>query len=260
MDSKIIIALHKQFNTPNSELYLPLHVGAQTSKENLNFQKDNEGENISDKNPYFCELTGLYWAWNNLNADAIGLVHYRRYLRGKEKFSLGGKTKHILSKPELDNLLLKADVVLPKKRNYFIETLYSHYAHTLYVEPLEVTGKIIAEHYPAYLKEFENLKRRRSAHMFNMFVMKRELLNKYCTWLFSILFELEKRIDVSKYDSFHARFFGRVSELLLDVYLLTNKIKFVEQPVENLDKVNFFKKAFSFIKAKFTNKKYEKSF
>ena len=260
MDIKIIIALHKQYDVPQEKMYLPVQVGAKNAKQSLNFVKDCEGENISDKNPFFCELTGLYWAWKNLNADAIGLVHYRRYLKGKTAFLVNGKVKHILSSTVAEKLLTKADVILPKKRRYYIETLYSHYAHTMYVEPLDETGKIILELYPEYAKEFNKLKKRTSAHMFNMFVMKKQLLNNYCTWLFNILFELEKRVDVTKYSSFHARLFGRISELLLDVYLRTNKIKYKEVAIENIEKVNFFKKVKSFLKAKFTKQKYDKSF
>ena len=104
------------------------------------------------------------------------------------------------------------------------------------------------------------MKKRRSAHMFNMFIMKREVFDKYCAWLFDILFELEKRVDNSLYDSFHARFYGRVSELLLDVYIRTNKIHYKETKLCNIEKVNWRKKISSFLKAKFGKKKYEKSF
>ena len=90
--------------------------------------------------------------------------------------------------------------------------------------------------------------------------MKKSVLDGYCTWLFDILFELEKRVDASKYNSFHARFYGRISELLLDVYLRTNKIKFVENKVENIEKTNFFKRVKSFLKAKFKGEKYGGSF
>ena len=60
---------------PQDPSYLPLHVGA-AGKADLGFTRDDTGPNISGKNPHFCELTGLYWAWKNLDADYIGLVHY----------------------------------------------------------------------------------------------------------------------------------------------------------------------------------------
>ena len=90
--------------------------------------------------------------------------------------------------------------------------------------------------------------------------MKKDVLNEYCTWLFDILFELEKRTDPSKYDSFHARFYGRVSELLLDVWINTNGYTYKEVKVISMEKVNWWKKGTSFLKAKFLGKKYEKSF
>ena len=83
---KIIVATHKKYEMPKDDIYIPLHVGAE-GKEDIGFIKDNTGDNISEKNPYFCELTGLYWAWKNLNADYIGLVHYRRHFCLKKKIS-----------------------------------------------------------------------------------------------------------------------------------------------------------------------------
>lgn len=255
---KIIIAVHKNYPVPNSELYLPLHVGAE-GKGDLGFEKDNKGENISCMNPYFCELTGMYWAWKNLQADNVGLVHYRRYFAGGEKFVVNGKTKKILSQADID-AMGDVDVILPKKRNYYIETLYSHYKHTMFIEPLDTAGEIIKEKCAEYLPEFEKLKKRRSAHMFNMLIMKKDIFDAYCTWLFDILFELRNRVDEKIYDSFHARFYGRVSELLLDVWLNTNKIKYKEVKLIGTEKTNWFKKGLKFLKAKFTGEKYDKSF
>ena len=93
-----------------------------------------------------------------------------------------------------------------------------------------------------------------------MFIMKKEILDEYCTWLFSILFELEKRVDVSKYDEFHARFFGRISEVLLNVWINKNKLDYKEVKVIDIEKINWLKKGMSFLMAKFTGKKYRKSF
>ena len=245
---KVIVATHKKYQMPKDEMYIPVQVGAE-GKDDLGYQKDNEGENISLKNPFYCELTGLYWAWKNLNADYIGLCHYRRYFSSCKKTPKeeNEKFKVVLTKNEAKEILKETDIILPQKRKYYIENLYDHYKHTSYVETLDET-------------EFDKLHKRTWAHMFNMFIMKKEILNEYCTWLFDILFELEKRTDPSKYDSFHARFYGRVSELLLDVWINKNQIKYEEVKVIDMQNVNWLKKGIAFLQAKFTGKKYEKSF
>lgn len=258
---KIIVATHKKYQMPKVDIYLPIQVGAE-GKEKLGYETDNNGNNISIKNPYFCELTGLYWAWKNLDAKYIGLVHYRRYFTLCKKIPKNKEEKfqNILKKNQVEALLKETDVILPKKRKYYIENLYDHYKHTMYIEPLDETEKIIQYKYPEYLEEFNKLHKRTSAHMFNMFIMKKEILDQYCSWLFDILFELEKRVKAKKYDSFHARFYGRISELLLDVWIEKNKIKYKEIKVMDMEKINWLKKGKSFLNAKFFGKKYEKSF
>ncbi len=258
-DTKIIIAAHKPYSFPTDAAYLPVQVGAK-GKDKFLTCSDDTGDNISEKNPRYCELTALYFAWKNLAADAVGLVHYRRYFKGGFKFTVNGRTVGVLSTEECDEILRETDVILPKKRKYYIETLYSHYAHTMYVEPLDITGEIIKEKHGEYYTEFLRLKKRSSAHMFNMAIMKKSVLDGYCGWLFSILSELEKRVDASKYDEFHARFFGRISELLLDVYINTQHISYKEIKVVSTEKTNRIKKVGDFLLAKFTHKKYDKSF
>ena len=249
MNIKILVASHKKYQMPKDSIYFPMQVGAE-GKDDIGFNKDNTGDNISTKNPLFCELTGLYWAWKNLDLDYYGLVHYRRYFTLSKKIPKyeNDKFNVVLSSEEVENLLKDTDIILPKERNYFIETVYNHYKHTMYIEPLDEAGKIIEEKYPEYLKEFENLKKTKKLHAFNMFIMKKEYFNEYCTWLFDILFELEKRI------------FGRVSERLLDVWIKTKGYSYKEVKVMDMQNINWFKKGSSFLIAKFTNKRYEKSF
>ncbi len=255
---KIIVATHKKYQMPKDKMYMPIHVGAK-GKESIGYKGDNTNDNISEKNPFFCELTGLYWAWKNLKADYIGLAHYRRHFASK-KINKKDLFNSVLTYNEADVIFKNVDIITPKKRKYYIENLYGHYKHTMYIEPLDETRKIIEEKYPEYLEEFDRLKKRTSAHMFNMFIMKRDKLDEYCTWVFDVLFELEKRIDNSKYDSFHARFYGRVSELLFDVWLNTKGYDYKEVKVISMEKVNWWKKGTSFLKAKFFGKKYGKSF
>ena len=87
-----------------------------------------------------------------------------------------------------------------------------------------------------------------SGHRFNMFIMKRDKFDAYCEWLFDILFELEKRLDISNYNTNDARVFGFVSERLLDVWINTNNISYTNQPYIFMEKQNWFIKGINFVK------------
>ena len=100
----------------------------------------------------------------------------------------------------------------------------------------------------------------RAGYMFNMFIMSKEDLNDYCEWLFSILFELENCVDIRNYDSFQGRLFGRVSELLLNVWIEENQKKVCEIPWIYTERINKVNKVKSFLGAKLLKKKFKKSF
>ena len=281
MNIKIIIACHKPFEVATGDDYIPLQVGAAGKKgirvkdcpgakvpnqhqETAAILRDDDGDNISAKNPYYCELTGLYYAWKNMDADAIGLVHYRRYFSMK---SLAYRNKHgvfdsVLSHDEATALLTRADIVVPKKRHYYIESLYSHYAHTLDASHLDTAKKIISEHFPEYMDSLVRVYSKSWGYMFNMAIMPRQLLDEYCTWLFDILERLETEISVDGLDAFSARLFGRVSEILFNVWVTkkqTEGMSLVECPVVDVEKINWPKKIIGFLQAKFFGKKYKAS-
>lgn len=255
---KIIIAAHKKYDMPNDAMYIPLHVGAE-GKEDLGYTKDNTGDNISELNPVYCELTGLYWAWKNLDADYIGLVHYRRHF--------SNSNHNILTYQDIEPYLDSIKVFVPKKRKYYIETLYSHYAHTHYESHLIETRNILNTYHPEYVSSFDKTMKQTYGYMFNMMIMDKILLNEYCEWMFDVVFKLDKVVDISDLDPFQQRYVGRVSELLFNVWLnyklennelSKNQIK--ELPCYFTERTNWFKKGFTFLKAKLFNKKYKGSF
>ncbi|AND79463.1 DUF4422 domain-containing protein [Streptococcus pantholopis] len=259
---KILVATHKSFQMPaDRELYLPLHVG-RADKEDLGYQGDDTGDNISHLNPYYSELTGLYWAWKNLSYDYLGLVHYRRYFTARtRRYHEGLKIDEVvLSQEEVDYLLDESEIIVPKKRRYYIETLYSHYDHTLDGSHLDLTRQIISHLSPEYLLAFDQVMQQRSGYMFNMFIMKKEFVDDYLSWLFLILDELYQKIDISQLSAFEARLFGRVSELLFNVWLAKRQLTPREVPFIYLEKINHFQKGKAFLKAKFFGEKYGKSF
>lgn len=256
-DIKVVVATHKKYKMPNDKMYIPIHVGSY-GKENIGFQRDDEGINISKKNTSFCELTGLYWAWKNLNADYLGLAHYRRHFKGKNKSK--DVFDKVLTNKEAEELLSSTDILVTKKRKYYIENIYDHYAHTLYIETLDTAREIISRKYPNYIKSFDTCMKHTHMHAFNMFIMKKDKFNEYCEWLFDILFELEEELKDKEYNAFHARYPGRVSELLLDVWLKQKGYSYVEVPFVYMEKINWAAKITGFLKAKFFKEKYEGSF
>ena len=251
MDIKIIIATHKQYWMPDDPMYLPIHVGA-AGKESIGYQRDDEGDNISAKNPNYCELTGLYWAWKNLKADYIGLAHYRRHYSNGKLF--GDKKEKVISSKEMEKKLNGTDILLPKPRNYWIETNYSQYAHAHHAIDLDTTREILQEKYPQYIAAWDSSMKKTTGHRFNMFVMKKELFNQYCEWLFNILFELENRLDISTYNKNDSRVFGFVSERLLDVWLETNHLQYKDTGYVFMESQNWLIKGRNFIKRKFIGK------
>ena len=179
----IVVATHKEYRIAEDPMYLPVQAGRALHAP-LPYTGDDTGKNISEKNPHYCELTCLYWAWKNLDADAIGLCHYRRYFSGK---AFGNRWSRVLNTSQAEELLRKAPLVLPKKRNYWIETGYSQYAHAHHEEDLTKTRAILEEKWPRYVPAFDRTLGRTAGHRFNMFLMRRDLLNRYCSWLLQVL-------------------------------------------------------------------------
>ena len=237
---------------PKDGIYLPIHVGRE-GKADLGYLGDNTGDNISAKNANYCELTGLYWAWKNLKYDYIGLCHYRRYFADKNLHTNNEEKKKavILHRQDYEKLLREYDIILPVKRNYYIETVRSQYEHAHNKRDLDEAEKIVSELYPEYSEAFAKVMGRTKLHILNMFVMKKALFDEYCSWLFSILFELEKRIDITNYNQYEARVFGFISERLFNAWLEKQQLNVKEMPVINLEKVNWVKKINKFLIRKF---------
>lgn len=249
MNIKVIVAAHKAYRMPEDPMYLPVHVGREGKDMELGFQGDNTGaDHISQKNGTFCELTGLYWAWKNLDAEYIGLAHYRRHFCGKK-----GKDKWsgILSTEEASALLERCDVLLPKRRNYYIETAYNQYVHAHPAEPLDRMLSLAAATGENYAAVVDHMKKRTWTHLYNMFIMKKEIFDGYCGWMFPILFELEGTLDISGYSQYDRRVFGFLAERMLDIYLEANSIPYREVPVMFMEHQNWLKKGSAFLKRKF---------
>jgi hypothetical protein len=250
----MLVAAHKAYRMPEDPMYLPIQVGKAGKNLDLGFQGDDTGDNISEKNATYCELTGIYWAWKNLDADWVGLSHYRRYFRGTRGRDLWNC---ILTQAQAVHLLQDTDVLLPKKRRYYIETVYNQYVHSHPAAPLDLALQLAGETGPAYQAAAQGLKKRSWYHNCNMFLMKREIFDGYCQWLFSILAQVEAQVDISDYSQYDSRVFGFLGERLLDIYLEANGIAYREVPTMFMERQNWLKKGGAFLKRKFFPRKEE---
>ena len=225
------IAAHKEFDVPRLENYVPLQVGAE-GKERLGYLQDNTGDNISIKNQNFCELTGLYWIWKNTTDEYKGLVHYRRYFG---KSNLSSKMTNVYTYDEMLGFLKGADIVLP-----YIEYFKQNAKEELLVECctpeiFDELRRIVANMHPEYITAFDQYFAQNKSVLFNMMFCRAEIFDAYCEWLFSVLFELEKTVDLSKLNSYQKRLYGFLSERLLNVWLIKNNKKIRHVAIVNVE-------------------------
>lgn len=219
---KILVACHKADSAiRQDDIYMPIHVGKALHPElDLGFQCDNTGDNISEKNGSYCELTALYWAWKNLkDVDYVGLCHYRRYLG----ISTSKLTKSLSSR--------KIIIAQVKKLS---TTLLEDLSIWTSLEDVYLLIDTVIALYPDYEQSIIDcyLMGNRFS-VCNMFVMPKKEFDDYCQFLFTILFEVDKRLF--KYPhSRQNRVVGYLSESLLLLWLTHNGLSYKMVPVFNL--------------------------
>ena len=244
MEIKVLIATHKNFKKPEGAFFLPIHVGKE-GKEDLGYIGDNSGEHISNKNNSFCELTGLYWAWKNESYDVLGLCHYRRYF-DFEKSNINDTVfidqkeldTYVFRKEKIANILSMYDLILPKAKTY--ECSIEHdYGYACSVEDFEILTNVIDKMYPEYSESWNQVANFSNKLMhYNMFIAPKKITDEYCTWLFSILFEVEKGVKLSPY-IYQQRVFGFMAERLMQLYFTHHKFKAKHLPVLYIKDENF---------------------
>lgn len=249
----VMVAAHKEYEFPQDSGYLPIQVGRALAQKQLDIVGDDTGENISHLNKHFCELTGLYWIWKNQKSDYYGLAHYRRYFRPLADSSVSVGNKQVASSVDLVKQLGESEVLLSTPRNYWVESVRKHYQNAHNADDLAVLQQVVAELHPEYSKAFDRVMGRTSVSLYNMFFMRADTFDRYCQWLFSILFEVERRIPYQAYGPYQGRVFGFMAERLLNVWVEKNisaeKVRYL--PVINLEGENLIKKAIGLLERKF---------
>ena len=238
---KIFVCAHKEVPLPQHPYFLPIQAGAALHEHINGYQPDDEGDNISIKNPHFCELTCHYWAWKNLkNVDIVGLNHYRRYFDFTIKWTQFSADKHFISTeeflkqyykfPDLEKLLSQYDIILPVARHWRVSNT-QQYGDYHIAKDWEMLRQIIKERHPEYIPAFEKtMDHSNKAVGYNMFITNWKHFDAYSEWLFDVLFEVEKRVPPID-DPIQSRIYGYMSERLINVFCDHHHLKIKNIPL-----------------------------
>jgi len=256
---------HKPSSFLDSEIIQPLHVGKSNSFNDIGCAGDNTGDNISFKNPYYCELTAQYWVWKNSNkVDYIGFMHYRRHLNFSDKQDFPEDTWGVVNYPVIDEAyqqqyglneqqitacLKDIDILLPKKwdvRSAGSKNNYQHYklGKFLHIDDYQLAIDVLLKLYPEYYSAVKIFNDSSSGYYTNMFVMRHDIFNHYSEWLFNILTALESEISFSNYNVQEQRVIGHISERLFNIYI-THQLTEKNYRVKELQRTFITKETFN---------------
>lgn len=232
---KLLVCYHKPSYLLKDEIFTPIHVGRELAKKRVNPDNsdykwlmnnligDNTGDNISDKNGSYNELTSLYWAWKNYdkldNPDYIGLMHYRRH------FVLRPGEIDVIHFDKIDERTYFDEINYSPEKMYSlvdgcdfiahigkVNNIYKHYLENHRREDLDIAFNILYEFYPEYKEIAKEYLAGDFSNFCNMFIFSKKLFFEYCDWLFTILNEFENRVDINEKRIF-------ISERLTGVYI-----------------------------------------
>lgn len=230
---KILVATHKPDLVYKDDIFMPIQVGRANAKIDLGFLGDDIGDNISAKNPYYCELTALYWAWKNFkDVDYIGLCHYRRYfdlsthdaalrqITENELETFGHLNSSLLQK-KVEGMS-NDEVILPRFWS-LPHSVLEEFQDTVLRQDMHILFYVIKKTHPQYMDAVEKYMLGNHRTGYNMFVMRRSRFEDYANWLFPILQEVERNVRLSPYTTYR-RVFGYMGEWLLPIYCWHNQL------------------------------------
>lgn len=237
---EMFVITHKDLflKVPND--YKVIGVSSYGKKNQGRILADSVGDNIASKNPFYCELTAIYWLWKNYELpDYVGICHYRR-------FFVHGLFSKIYRVDQMEKWMKQYDVVLPKKVKKKPD-VWGYFANSISgrEQDLIALEKLIQTEYSEYYDAFEKVMRGNSASFCNMAVMKREDFQSYCSWLFELLEKYESMVDLTGYTKQEQRIYGFMSEFLINVWVEKHqkRVKYVNSMLFTENKlINFLKK------------------
>lgn len=167
---------------------------------------DNEGDNISVRNPLYGELTATYNVWKNHSHDIMGIFHYRRVMDVKTE--------------QLSVFNNNIDVILPLPFVCYPDAS-GQYGRYLSGEDVDIMKEVLYEYHPELKELIIKALNSQILYNYNMLIAKREVFNDYCEWIFPLLEEITNRCESHNRERL-SRYVGRIGEILTSLYFTIN--------------------------------------
>lgn len=216
----MFVVTHKELFVKIPNDYKLVGVGKNREYKNNNIMYDSTGDNISEKNANYCELTAIYWIWKNYGlSDYVGICHYRR-------FFVKGLFSKIYETDELLEVMKEYDIIMPHKVKA-IPSAWKYFSNSKsgYEKDLVLLKELIQKDYPEYIEAFNEVMQSNGISYWNMCIMTKEDFNDYCNWIFELLFKYEKMVDLTGYNKQQLRIYGFMTEFLINVWIKKNNKK-----------------------------------
>lgn len=253
MKIEVYDLVHKPYKLPEDPLYVPIQSGCAVEGCKIlggRVIRDDTGDNISIKNQAYNMLTPMYWVWKNSNADFVGIVHYRRFLVYKKKDKDGWN--NILNSEEAQMLCQNNSIIFPRKSVYPFFTLRTHYINTfkglkdVHTLDLDTMRDVIKEKYPEYLEAHDKVMSQNWGHQGNIYIMRKDLYDEHCEFMFGVLDECEKRLLGKRHD--YNRYIAGLAEFLPDIWCEKNRYDYLELPLFMPEEPPFIKRVYYFVR------------
>ncbi len=208
--------LTKLLELDEGRLYYPINGGASLRRKFepkwLHF--DDAGDNISMHNHALNEMTSIYWFWKNYpwqKLKYVGFNHYRRLFHPKDMLDI-----------------YDYDIIAAKPYEFSIDLEGQYWlAHNM--NDLQKLVGILAANTQVGVDFAQYMNQKILKAPCNMFVMKAELFDKYCRFMFPILFKLEEYIQLSQGNKYQHRAIAFLSERLTSFWINTQSQKKIKE-------------------------------
>lgn len=193
---------------------------------------DKTGDNISDKNKFICEFTGMYWVWKNYPLkDYVGFCQYRKYF------------DFLNDIPDIDEIFKEHDIILTTPIG-FKSSILTQYTLSHNMGDLLLLKECLRQKFPQYVQDFNSFIGGKRMYACNLFIMKKEDFMKYCNFIWKTITHFMKMSGIKNYEDtvlrvlrdkwyekkvypnntidYQARFMAYLIERLTNIYVMHN--------------------------------------